>query len=356
MYNVKPSNKFLTTSWVPAPVSTNKLDYNVSSTGPVDGELTTIIVTSGGTGYANPTIPATAFASGVGFISLANTANVAANMIVSGTGIATGTLVSSVNAVTSIVTLSSSTTGSGGGTGNNVSFTTRIYIEGDGTGAEASANISNSAISKVTINVTGIGYSFANATVYGSGSGATTRCVIGPKFGHAFNPAKELDASNVMVAERIGSVDATENGLISVDTSFRQYGLLRDPYKYGSISPAISSNANTVISQTTNLTLVAGSNFTLNEFVYQGTSANNAYFYGFVNAQSPNEVRLTKVRGSVTVGGTLVASNSGVTRTVVKSETPEFQPYTGDIMYVENVQAITRADGQAENVKFVIRF
>jgi len=356
MYNVKPSNKFLTTSWIPAPVSTNKLDYNVSSTGPVDGELTTIIVTASGTGYANPTISATAFASGVGFITLANTTNVAANMFISGTGIATGTLVSSVNAVTSIVTLSTVTTGSGGGTGNNVSFTTRVYIQGDGTGAEATANIANSQISKISIDVTGIGYSYANATIYGPGSGATTRCIMGPKFGHGFNPAKELDATNVMVAERIGAVDATESGLISTETSFRQYGLLRDPYKYGSISPAISSNANTVISQTTNLTLVAGTNFTLDEFVYQGTSANNAYFYGFVNAQSPNEVRLTKVRGSVTVGGTLVAANSGVTRTVVKSANPEFQPYTGDIMYVENVQKVSRADGQAENVKFVIRF
>lgn len=356
LYNVKPSNKFLTTDWVPAPISTYKLDYNVSQTGPIDGELTTIVVTSGGSGYANPTISATAFATGVTTISLANTTNVAANMTVSGTGIATGTLVSSVNTITSIVNLSTATTANGGGTGNNVTFTTRVYIQGDGSGAEASANIANSAISKVTIDVTGIGYSFANATIYGSGSGATTRSIMGPKFGHGFNPAKELDATNVMINERIGSVDSTENGLISTDTSFRQYGLLRDPYKYGSISAAVSSNANTVISQTTNLTLVAGTNFNLNEFVYQGTSANNAYFYGFVNAQSSNEVRLTKVRGSVTVGGTLIGANSGVTRTVVKSATPEFQPYTGDIMYVENVQKITRADGQAENVKFVIRF
>jgi hypothetical protein len=289
-------------------------------------------------------------------ITLANTSNVAANMIVSGTGIATGTLVSSVNTITSIVNLSTATTANGGGTGNNVTFTTRVYIQGDGTGAEASANIANSAISKVTIDVTGIGYSFANATIYGSGSGATTRSIIGPKFGHGFNPAKELDASNVMINERIGSVDATENGLISTDTSFRQYGLLRDPYKYGNVSAVVSSNANTVISQTTNLTLVAGTDFSLNEFVYQGASANNAYFYGFVNAQSSNEVRLTKIRGSVTVGGTLIGANSGVTRTVVKSANPEFQPYTGDIMYIDNVQKITRADGQAENVKFVIRF
>mgnify|MGYP003347769861 CR=1 FL=1 len=177
-----------------------------------------------------------------------------------------------------------------------------------------------------------------------------------PKFGHGFNPAKEIDATNVMVSERIGSVDSTENGLISTTTSFRQYGLLRDPYKYGHTSPVISSNANTVISQTTNLTLIAGIDFELNEFVYQGASSNNAYFYGFVNSQSANEVRLTKVRGEVTVGGLLVGANSGVTRTVVRKYDPEFQPCTGDILYAENVTKVQRADGQAENVKFVIRF
>jgi hypothetical protein len=104
------------------------------------------------------------------------------------------------------------------------------------------------------------------------------------------------------------------------------------------------------------LTLIAGTDFELNEFVYQGVSASNAYFYGFVNSQTPNEVRLTKVKGTVSVGGLLVGANSGVNRTVVKKFDPEFQPYTGDILYVENTQKIQRADGQAENVKFVIRF
>jgi hypothetical protein len=65
---------------------------------------------------------------------------------------------------------------------------------------------------------------------------------------------------------------------------------------------------------------------------------------------------LTKVRGTVSVGGLLIGANSGITRTVVRKFDPEFQPYTGDILYVENTQKIQRADGQAENVKFVIRF
>jgi len=356
LYNVKASNKFLTSAWMPAPTSTSKLDYNVSSTSVVEGEITTIMVTNGGTGYANPTTTATAFGTGVTTLALGSTNNVAANMSVSGTGIAVGTLVSTVNTILNIITISSATTANGGGTGNNYTFSTRVYIPGDGSGAVATANIVNSSISKVTIDVTGTGYSYANAIIYGSGTGANARVVIPSKSGHGFNPAKELDGSNVMVSERIGQVDATENGLISTSTSIRQYGLLRDPYKYGATAAVSTSNANTVISQTVNLTLVAGSPFTLNEFVYQGSAANNAYFYGFVNSQSSNEVRLIKVRGDVSVGGTLIGATSGVTRTVVKRYDPEFEPYTGDIEYVENVTKIQRADGQAENIKFVIRF
>jgi hypothetical protein len=65
---------------------------------------------------------------------------------------------------------------------------------------------------------------------------------------------------------------------------------------------------------------------------------------------------LTKVRGQAAVGGILIGASSGVNRTIVKQNLPEFQPYSGDIMYAENIQKVERAEGQAENVKFVIRF
>lgn len=356
MHNVKPSNRFLTSDWVPAPISSSKLDYNVSSAGVIDGEITTIVVTNGGSNYDNPVVNVFAFSAGTLTVDVGITTNISANMSVSGTGIAGGTIVTAVNSTNNQITLSTPTSGSGGGTGNNITFSTRVYIQGDGTGLEATATLANGSVSKVTVDVVGTGYSYANATIYGCGTGANTRVIIPPKWGHGYNPAKELDATNVMVAERIGSVDATEGGLISTSTAFRQYGLLRDPYKYGHTSPLISSNANTVISQTTNVTLIAGIDFELNEFVYQGTSSSDAYFYGYVNAQSANEVRLTKVRGTIAVGGLLIGANSGVTRTVVRKDDPEFEPYTGDILYAENVTKVQRADGQAENVKFVIRF
>jgi hypothetical protein len=376
MYNVKPSNKFLTTDWVPAPSSTNQLDYNVNTTGVVDGELTTIIVTSAGTNYRQASnVQVNGFVSGQTTLTLANTARVLAiynvtalanlaNMAISGTGIATGTFISSAANATGVLTLSTSTTSAGGNT-SNVSILTRVYIDGDGTGVIASATLSNTTsgvssananVAKITVTTIGTGYSRANAYIYGSGTSATARVILSPKFGHAYNPAKELGGSNIMTATRVGEIDSTEGGLISSNTSFRQYGLLANPHKYGNTSAVTQATANSVISQTTDLTLVAGSSYTLDEYVFQGGSANSATFYGHVNAQESNEVRISKVVGTITLGLPLVGGTSGTSRIVISKANPEFQPYTGDILYAENIVKTEREDGQAENIKFVVRF
>lgn len=355
MYNIKPTNKFLSNVWIPAPVSTAKLDYNVSEIGVVDGALTQIVVTNSGSGYVTSNISTTAFTSATNQIVLNSITHVAANMSITGTGIAPLTYITNISNTTNTVTISTSTLNAGGGTGNNVTISTRVYVSGDGSGLLATAILDQDTISKIVPSSYGSGYSHANVAIYGSGSGATARAVIPTKFGHAYNPAKELGATNVMVSTKIGQIDATEGGLISDKTTFRQYGLLRDPYKYGLTAAANNSSSNTVISQTTNLTLVAGSSYEVNEYVYQG-SANNATYKGYVNDQTANGVRLTKVEGTITLGGALVGANSSTSRTVVKIDTPEFEPYTGDILYAENIQPTQRTEGQAENIRLVIKF
>jgi hypothetical protein len=376
MYGVNPSNKFLTSDWIPAPFSSSFLDYNIDESGIVDGELTTIVVTNAGTNYRQASnIVIDGFTSGQTSLRLSNTsltleifsiptlANLN-NLSISGTGIGVGTHINSANVVTGELILSSSTTGSGGGP-TNVTISTRVYIEGDGSGAAAIAVLSNTTstvsaananVSKITVSTIGTGYSRANAFIYGSGSDAAARVILPTKFGHAFNSARELGANNVMLAVRIGELDTTEGGLISSDTSFRQVGLLRDPYKYGSNNRVNITTANNVISQTTDLSVIAGLSYNLNEYVYQGSSANNAVAYGYLNAQTTNEVRLSRVQGTFRVGLPLVGANSGVSRTVTTTSNPEFEPYTGDIVYVENSVKTDRTDGQAENIKLVISF
>ena len=380
MYNVTPSNKFLTTSWIPAPTSTDALDYGVNSSGVVAGELSNILIVNNGLNYRSVSnVRVNAFSSSQTKLMLANTSLILnlfniptlanlTNLSISGTGIASATYITNIENTNGAITLSTATNGLGGNA-NNIVISTRIYVSGDGTGVVASAALSNvnntitlantslANISNITVTTIGTGYSTANISIYGSGSGATARVILPPKFGHAFNPAKELNANNIMISVRIGETDSTENGLISSNTSFRQFGILSNPYKYTTGVAANTTTANSVISQTTDLTIVAGTSYTLNELVYQGAlsdpSAN-----GYIHAQTTSGVRLTQVRGTFTSGLTLIGASSAVSRTVVTvmPVKPEFVKDSGDILYVENAIATTRTDGQAENVNLIISF
>jgi hypothetical protein len=365
MFNVKPSNKFLADDWVPAPSSTNQLDYNINPIGVVDGELTTIVVENTGSGfYENNVAVLPIFSSGCTRLTLANTTNVAANMIVSGTGIAPGTFISRLDVPNNNIFLSTATTAAGGGntTANQIALTTRIFIDGDGTGAVAAATINaNGYLTKVTVTTIGTDYSKANAFVYGTGSNASVRVIRDMKYGHAYNPARELGANSVMVVSRIGEIDSTENGKIPANTTFRQYGIFVNPHKYGESLVVSPANANPVVSQATVLTMTAGSSYSIDEFAYQGlpndTSAANTIAHGSILDQTFDQVRLTNVSGTFRTGVVLRGASSGVSdRLVVTVQNPEFEPYSGDILYTQNATKTTRAEGQAENIKLIVRF
>jgi len=360
MFNVKPSNKFLTNTWIPTPTSTAQIDYGVNLIGVVGGELSTIVVTNTGSGYYENNVSATlTFTTGCTVLTLANTTNVAANMAVTGTGITPGTYISSIDVPNNKITLSTSTTAAGGGgtAANQLSLTTRIYVDGDGTSISATPVVNAAGfVTKVTVSTIGIGYSRANAYVYGTGSNAALRCILDPKYGHAYNPAKELGANNIMVAVKIGEIDSTENGKISANTTFRQYGIFVDPHKYADANVVTQANASSVVSLTTDISVDTGAAYSLDEFVYQGTSPATASAYGFVVDQSSSVIKLTNVKGSFSTGLSLVGATSGTSRLIIGSGTPEFQPYSGDVLYTENEVKTTRADGQAENIRLIVRF
>ena len=109
------------------------------------------------------------------------------------------------------------------------------------------------------------------------------------------------------------------------------------------------------ISQTTNIEVVAGTSYTLNEYVFQGASTEPT-FYGFVHSQSGNTIRITQRKGDPVVGTSLIGLSSGVSRPITSYTNPEFEPYTGDILHAENLTKTDRVNGQAENIRFVISF
>jgi len=372
MFNVKNSNKFYTNDyvdkWIPVPyiqANTNFSDYNYNTSNLVDGSLNKIIVTNSGSGYYHTEINVAAFAVGSNTLTILDDIDLTTSntieqfMAVSGNGVyANKTFISSIDPEQpKVLYLSEPTVGSGGGTStpNRISIKTRIVIDGDGTDTVTDVHLSNTGISRIDVTNAGNGYARANVVIYGSGSGAAARAVLPPKFGHGYNPAIELGASNVMILSRIGEVDASENDTIPTDVYFRQYGLLVNPYKYNDTDAVTETNALDVILQTLNVTLLSFSNFTVNEMVYQGNTS-NPDFVGYVVTQEDNIVRLNNTYKQPISGKLLVGASSGNQSTVVSYENPDLKPYAGDIIYGKNILKIQRSIAQAEEVKFVFQF
>jgi gamma-glutamylcyclotransferase (GGCT)/AIG2-like uncharacterized protein YtfP len=363
MYNVRLSNKFFTNEWMPVPygIDQNQTVYNLSDENLVDGGLNKIVTVDRGFGYIDSVVNVASFVQNSTSLTISDdinllTSNIKVNMSVVGTGILSGTFITNTDPTTKRIFLSSPTIESGGGSGNTVQILTRVVVEGDGTEVVASARLRNTTeIDKIDVLTGGVGYTRAEVTIYGSGTGATARAILPPKFGHGYNPAIELGATNVMITQRIGEVDASENNLIPTDTSFRQYGLLVNPYKYDEDEQLTENRANTVFSQTTNITVLSGLPYTLNEKVYQGT-LENPTFYGYVVSQDLDTVRLTEVVGDYVNGLILYGETSGVIRPAVSIQYPDLEPYAGDILFAENIEKVERSEGQAEEIKLVFKF
>lgn len=364
MYNVRESNKFLSDGWMPAPsVTTNTasfIEYNWQNENLVDGGLSKIVVVNSGSGYDHPKVNVATFSNGSTFLTITDpiiltSSNVKQNMKVIGTGITPGTYITSVSPTNTKIYLSSATSGPGGGTGNVISVLTRVVILGDGTETTSSVNLEGDKVKKIVIDSIGSGYTQANVVIYGSGTGVSARAVLPPKYGHGYNPAFELGANNLMIVQRIGEVDSTEQGIIPTDIAFRQYGLLIDPVKNGENETILNSNANSVISMTTKVNLLLGAQYQQNEFVYQG-NPDNPNFSGYVVTQTTLDVYLNGTHGTMIPGQLLIGANSATIRAVVSSTPPDFEKYAGEILYTKNIESVGRNDGQAEELKLVFQF
>lgn len=103
-----------------------------------------------------------------------------------------------------------------------------VFIEGDGTGAQAEAVIDpvTNAITKVNITSRGEGYTFAKVTIIGNGKGASLRAIISPYGGHGKNSPDELYARSLMFYTNV-STDLNQG--VAVGNDYRQVGIIKNP-------------------------------------------------------------------------------------------------------------------------------
>ena len=233
--------------------------------------------------------------------------------------------------------------------GSGYSTAPSVVITGDGVGANAFAQINGSGeVANVTVDVVGSGYTTASISFTGGGgSSATARAIISPKGGHGSDAIEELGGKYVMLNVRL---DGNESNTHSTANEFRQVTLVRDPTEYGTSTRALSS----VYRQTFRYTIGAPSDdYTLDETVSDG--ANTATVVEWDNVNNYLFVTLP-LNQTFANAATLTGSSSSTTGTIIAVANAGLQPYSGELLYVENRVPIARATDQIEDVKLIVQF
>ena len=218
-----------------------------------------------------------------------------------------------------------------------------VTITGDGTGATANSTITANVVTSVTITAAGTGYTRAQVA-FASGA-ATATAVISPKGGHGSNAVEELGGKYIMLNVRL---DGTESNTFSTANEFRQVGIVRDPYLYGTTTRAVASSFRQSFKY--QLSSISGT-FTLDETITSGSNTASVVEFTTPNLFTTLPLNLPFANTTSVTGGT-----SGASGTIAVITTPGLQPYTGDIIYVENRVPISRAADQIEDVKLIIQF
>ena len=228
-----------------------------------------------------------------------------------------------------------------------------VIVSGDGTSFSGFANISNTgAISNVTILDPGVNYTEADVRfTLGGGSGARGRAIISPPGGHGKNAVYELGGSKLIVSVK---VRGTENDVLPVTNELRQVALLKDPYLLDSTQIA----TNTAFFQGQTITTTGSGNFIQDEFVYQGPSLGQSTYSARVLDwdEATGIVKVVNITGTVPTAASLTGVTSSTTRFVVSVDDKDLQTHSGQLLYIDNIEPITRAADQTENYRIILKF
>ena len=240
-----------------------------------------------------------------------------------------------------------------------------VQIVGNGTGARASATVSGGTVTKITLDesdgsiVQGAGYDWAEIKLTGgSGSGTSGRVVIGPANGFGADPRDDLRSTAIMFNTK---PDGAENGAFVVNNDFRQLGLIKNPQLPDSdaiYNAAVGNMLRTLKFATISVPFTAdhtllGATSGAKGFVDKFDS-DQVWFHqteatGFAQFAEGEVVSETDGAGA----GTLVSA--GYDGDTLADSAPDIDPFSGEVLYIENRAAVQRTVGQVEDIKIIVQ-
>jgi hypothetical protein len=257
--------------------------------------------------------------------------------------------------------------------GATFSFLPRIEILGDGTGAQAVPNISNSKINSISILNSGTGYNNLSVRVVDPEFNfdpenantveisAEVRGILAPKDGHAYNLLEEFKCRHMLL---YAYITADNNNNIGATNTYGTVGFVKNP-EFANTSPAVFDNRIAVTTDDIGSVLV-------NTIITQVDNNNKTIFSGKVHEVnlSTNTMYIAEHCGPYqNVGNTSISfsedypfrSETGQTiniNTPINTNviTPEYTQRTGEVYFMEDFFPLDRNILSREEFKLVLEF
>ena len=373
MFQISASdqNRFLDADFIPVRKLTGNPTHDVT------GEVDSITIDAGGSGYTSvPTVVIQGDGDGLasGTATIASGAVTGVTITASGSGYsfafvtfvggggsgATGTV--NLGDADSLPALQSAVEGASvNGTLDRVIVTVpgqdyaesdvQVQVQGDGTGAEASAyvNSATGALTKIRVTNPGSGYSYANIIITNTsapGTGATARAIVSPQGGHGSNAPRELFAHNVGVTV---SFSDNDNRDLILGNDFRQIALIKNVKTPGGVTYTTNTATTCFIINVASVAPYA---------VDDVLTSDDGGSFTVIQIDSTNKnVYLTSEIPLITANSTLTNTTQNESNLSINSLTqPEVDNATGEVIYLDNRSPIIRSADQVEQIKALIRF
>lgn len=242
-----------------------------------------------------------------------------------------------------------------------------LVLGGSGYTSGTASIVQSSCQAEATTNGTGVvtdvsiatgkqGQNFrkASAKVVGtSTSEATLTPTISPFLGHGASPERELLARYALVNLRF-AYDEGE-GDFTVANDFRRIGMMESPLNYGTTTASTAQTLDAKYRITLNESNVP---FTADDTIVGETSGAIGLQVDVFESNKLRVIRGNDVSNYIdfSVGETVRGLSSGASGTIASITNPEVEPYSGDILFINNREAITRRNDQIETITLVLEY
>ena len=263
--------------------------------------------------------------------------------------------------------------------GSSAKILPTVKIKGDGSGAEAIANVKDGTIKTIEMVENGSNYNNIEATVVDPNFNfdpddpnsidvrAVLRPILAPKGGHNYNLIDELHCRHVLL---YAYITETDNNKIGKSNTYSAVGVLKNP-EFGpdpanteiTDSPDVFDNRIQVITDDY-------SKVTVNSLVKQVDLDNNKVFEGrvheiqassnsiflcsymgpFVN-QANNDISLDPTKDLINATGQRLKINTPVANNIIESR---YTQRSGEVYFMEDFVPLTRTTTSREEYKLVL--